>query len=269
MKNLIFILFLMVTSGAFAQGPPILVEKPIMLGQNRSELRLFYRNETRPNLKKYQSANFSYDIVGNQFWSIGVAGSYYMNSYINTYDVVNDKVEPFDGFGDLAINLKYQFLRKDYVGKTYRMLGKIKQTFPTGEYKNDPFIGNNEYETAISIVGGYESLKYGILHELGYNYSPTKEGRYLKFDLGFGLPLLKSKVPIRQINLYFEYQSKYHPYDEGPTHFDNFEAYYAQSIQFAAGVFTFEATYLWPLYRVHDGHFSKKEMFQIGSRMIL
>ena len=132
MKNLIFILFLMVTSGAFAQGPPILVEKPIMLGQNRSELRLFYRNETRPNLKKYQSANFSYDIVGNQFWSIGVAGSYYMNSYINTYDVVNDKVEPFDGFGDLAINLKYQFLRKDYVGKTYRMLGKIKQTFPTG-----------------------------------------------------------------------------------------------------------------------------------------
>jgi len=69
--------------------------------------------------------------------------------------------------------------------------------------------------------------------------------------------------------LYFEYQSKYHPYDEGPTHFDNFEAYYAQSIQFAAGVFTFEATYLWPLYRVHDGHFSKKEMFQIGSRMIL
>lgn len=203
-----------------AQGPPITGDKPIMLGANNKVVK------TLSEIRRTEAGTFTKTPL--------------MVHYLPTSDILVGAYLPFvhydfkDGrngqtLGDLELVGKYQFYRNDQTGKTFRMVAKTIQTLPTGKALGLDGISTNEYQSYLAIVTGYESIKYGISNELGYNFSPSDNLNELRYKLGFGLPLLKQTYPVNQLNLYFEYQNSWF------TAPSDYLLLYAQGIQYAKG----------------------------------
>ena len=110
---------------------------------------------------------------------------------------------------DIKLLGKYQFYRKDGTGKTFRIAAKTVQSLPTGEDLDVMDLSTGKYSGYYGVVAGYESLKYGISNELGYNWMPDGTMDEFVHKLGFGLPLLKPQYPNKQVNLYFEYTNSW------------------------------------------------------------
>ncbi len=243
MKNLcyagVMAVILFTTTIALAQGPPILGDKAIMLGAKRTIIKTL--NEVR-------------------FSSIGIfSKSYLMGHYLPTsntlfaihlpfisYNFKNKNTEQFDlnsgqDLGDIQFLGKYQFYRKDNIGKTFRIVVKTIQTLPTGKRIGIERISTGLYQSYFGIVAGYESLKYGFSNELGYNFVPDGMFDVLRHKLSFGLPLLKATYPVNQINLFFEYDNSWY------TQNNDFQILYSQGIQYAKGRFTVEIAIQFPL----------------------
>ena len=167
-------------------------------------------------------------------------------------------------FGDMQLKAKYQFYRKDGVGKTLRMAAKVEEVFPTGiNFENENF-GLDAYQTYIGGILGYETLKYGIGAELGYHiiHDSAWENR-IDVKAGFGLPLLKPTYPVNQLNLYFEYHM------ELTEHTLARNMHFTQGIQYAIKKFTAEFAYRHPL--VQEIDIENKNRFGIifGFRYII
>ena len=127
------------------------------------------------------------------------------------------------------------------MSKTFRLVVKTLQTLPTGKSLNVEGISTNDYQSYFGIVAGYESIKYGISNEIGFNIRPSNDMDEFRYKLGFGLPLLKSTYPVNQINLYFEYQNSWF------SAINEFMMLYAQGIQYAKGRLTIETAIQLPL----------------------
>jgi len=164
--------------------------------------------------------------------------------------------------GDVELLAKYQFYRKDGVGKTFRVVAKTLQTLPTGKALAVDGISTGDYHGYFGLVAGYESIKYGVSNELGFNVSPFSDLNELRYKLGFGLPLLPSVYPVKQINLYFEYQNSWF------TSMDAYMLLYAQGVQYAKGQVTVEASIQFPLVQIVSE--SEKRSFSIflGTRYV-
>ncbi|MEO1436447.1 MAG: hypothetical protein AAFV80_12980, partial [Bacteroidota bacterium] len=144
-------------------------------------------------------------------------------------------------FGRIGTWLEYQFFRKDKTGKTLRMVAKTLQTLPTGKNLGINDISLGEYQSYQAYVIGYETIKYGISGEVGYNLVPGTRTDEFRVKAGFGLPLLKPVYPVNQLNLYFEYTSNWFP------ELQNYELLYAQGIQYAIKRLTMEIAVQLPL----------------------
>jgi len=221
----------------FAQGPPITGGKPIMLGANS------WLVKSLTEIRKTEEGTFVKLPV--------------MVHYLPTANTLLGVHLPFVNYkfnegasgqtlGDIELLGKYMFYRKDEMGKTFRVVLKTIQTLPTGK----------------SLVAGYETIKYGISNELGYNISPSNDRDELRYKLGFGLPLLKPTYPVKQINLYFEYQSSwFHVVND-------FMLLYAQGIQYAKGRVTMEASLQLPLIQTISEDEQRKFSLFLGSRFV-
>jgi len=183
-----------------------------------------------------------------------------------SYQFNNSLLEKPNGntMGDIEIMAKYQFYRKDEMGKTFRLVAKTLQTLATGKALGIRGISTGQYQSYVGIVAGYESLRYGISNELGYNVIPNSNENELRYKLGFGLPLLKQSYPVKQLNLYFEYNSSW------LTQRKQYSLYYAQGIQYAIGKFTFELAAQIPFiqYRVPENEHINYSLFT-GMRYVL
>lgn len=235
MKNLIlwtFSLIVLFQIKAFSQGPPITGDKPVMLGadswviKNLTEIR-----NTEDGTFVAAPLMLHYLPTANSLIGVHVP-------FVNTkFDNQNGN----QSLGDIELLAKYQFYRKDGMGKTFRLVAKTLQMLPTGKELNLEGISMGNYQSYLSLIAGYESLKYGISNELGYSIQPSGEMDELRYKLSFGLPLMKPSYPVKKVNLYFEYQSSW---------FVNMQEYlllYAQGIQYAKGQFTVEAAIQFPL----------------------
>ncbi len=235
MKNYIIITILSI--GFFmgelpAQGPPITVDNPIMLGKNNLILR---------NLTEFRQTELG------DFTRIPVILSYLPSSDflvgVNMPYVSYNFKEGTRGssLGDISLFGKYQIYRNDMTAKTLRATIKTVQTLPTGENLGLPRMSTQLYQSYLGMILGYESIKFGIASELGYNWVPNGDMDELMFKLGFGLPLLAPIYPVNQINLYFEYTSIYHT-----TH-KYLDIHYSSGIQYALGQWTIEVAFELPL----------------------
>jgi hypothetical protein len=139
-----------------------------------------------------------------------------------------------DVLADMALLGKYQFYRKDATGKTFRMAAKSIQTLPTGRELDLAGLSTGTYAGYYGVVSGYESLKYGISAEVGYNWMPGGTLDEFMVKLGIGLPLLKPQYPNKQLNLFFEYSSSLF------TERDGYQLLYAQGVQYAGKNITFD-----------------------------
>ena len=134
---------------------------------------------------------------------------------------------------------------------------------PTGKSLDIEEMSTGDYSGYYALVGGYESLKFGISSEVGYRWVP--DGTLDKFQakLGFGLPLLKPTYPVNQLNLYFEYSS------EWLHERDAYQLLYAQGIQYARKKWTWEMAIQLPL--IQDAPVSEQLNYAVflGTRYIL
>lgn len=221
------------TITAWSQGPPILTDKPIMLGEKKGAIRSYflYRQNNHFSSRSVP-VMFDYNLRNDLELSAALP-LVFANELINK-----------NGIGDATVGVKYQFIRVDKIGKTFRVAAKAKQVIPTGAETIAPELGMQEWQTMLGIVGGIESIKYGIQGEVGYMLSADQEShmnKMLTYKLGFGLPLLKPVYPVKQVTLYFEY--------EGITisRYDHFAVFYAQGLQYAWNRWTFDVSAQWPL----------------------
>lgn len=201
-----------------AQGPPITSDKPIMLGGGS------FTTKTLAEVRSTQRGTFTY--VPIMLHYLPTANS--LVALHMPYVDYNFKAGATGGdMGDIRIMGKYQFFRKDATGKTFRLAAKTVQALPTGEELDLMEMSTGKYQGYYGVIAGYETLKYGISGEVGYNWMPDGTLDELRYKLGFGLPLLKPQYPNKQLNLYFEYASLW--FGER----DWYQLLYAQGIQYA------------------------------------
>ena len=256
-QALVLLLFAVCYStSAIGQGPPITADKPIMLSEGTFIAK---------TLSEYRSTDFG------EFSRIPFMLHYIFNKnalvavhvpYV-TYDFAPGFGEDGSGLGDMNILLKYQFFRKDKTGKTFRMVAKSLQNLPTGKKLDIHDISTGFYKGYYAVVAGYETIKYGISGEIGFNYSPMDETDELKVNLGFGLPLLKPVYPVNQINLYFEYSYV------RATEIGADMLLYAQGIQYARKRVTLETAIQLPLYQTDLHHGNRNYSLLFGARYII
>lgn len=222
----------LIQNSALSQGPPITGDKPVMLGANSWVVK------TLTEIRNTEGGTFSSAPLMVHYLPSA-------NSLIGIHvPLVNSKFDSQEGnqsLGDIALLGKYQFYRKDGMGKTFRLVAKTLQMLPTGEQLNLEGISMGTYQSYTGLIAGYESLKYGISNEIGYNLQPSGDMDELRYKLSFGLPLMKPSYPVKKVNLYFEYQSSWF------VNMDEYLLLYAQGVQYAKGQFTIEASIQFPL----------------------
>ena len=261
MKNIVGIVMLILlglgSNQLIAQGPPITGDKPIMLGAKRVVIK------TLSEFRKYEEgiALRTPIMVHYLPTSNFLLGVYIPMVYYNLKG--SSKFNEGVVLGDIEFLAKYQFFKKDGMGKTFRLVAKTLQTIPSGKKLGLEGMSTGLYQSYLGIVGGYESVKYGISSEIGYNLSPFDNEDEFRLKLGFGLPLLKQTYPVNQINLFFEYQNSFF------VESNNLLMLYAQGLQYAKGRFTIEGAIQFPLLQL--GAIERKREYSIffGMRYVI
>lgn len=245
------IAILLVQTASIAQGPPITADKPIMLGGNS------FTTKTLTEIRHINRGTFVYVPVMLHYLPTSNSLVALHLPYIH-YDMEDGTLG--SSLADIKVMGKYQFYRKDGTGKTFRMVAKTLQTLPTGKKIDAMDLSTGMYAGYYGIVAGYESLKYGISNELGYNWMPGGSLDELRYKLGFGLPLLKPQYPNKQVNLYFEYTNSWQ------VERDGYQLLYAQGVQYARKNITFDLAVQLPLVNdVREQDKLKYSLF-LGSR---
>lgn len=248
----VFLLFLSI-SNLSAQGPPIITDKPIMLGENRVILK------TLSSLEQHKDS---------LFWTSPLMVHYILKPNLivaGHIPMVGRMLKNGDseiGLGDINALLKYQVFRKDSKGKTFRIALKYQQFLPTGIESGRKEISTASWRSSAGAVLGYEALRYGLGLNAGVNMYPNEENDFY-YKGSVGLPLLPLVYPPKQINLYFEYQGTI-GLNTG-AHKLNF----TQGIQYAMRRITLETAVQIPL--IQGAEHSKNHLYTIffGSRFII
>ncbi len=258
LKNIIALLLLATWStNVWGQGPPITLDKPIMLGEKKGTVRPFAKiadNEV------HDFTAFVLDADYNFTNKLAVAAE---------VPLVFAQHGEGAGLGDIGLTAKYQFYRKDGMGKTIRIAAKAKNMFRTGKSLETPTLGMGHNMTYLGILAARESLRLGTQAEVGYAAMPSADHlNHWLYKLGFGLPLLKPVYPVNQINLYFEFEGVNLPRHNGANQYGY---YYAQGLQYAKGRFTFDLSVQFPISQQFHGTptFERKLWTLVGARMIV
>lgn len=246
---------LLVALKAEGQGPPITGDNPIMLSTGMFSVR------SMVEIRHTDEGSFVYTPLMVQYLPspktlIGIQVP------MTRFNFKEPSVNDGNHLGDILLLGKYQFLRNDQMGKTFRMVLKTVQTMPTGTDFGPNEISAGVYQGYYSIIAGYETIKYGISNEIGYNMVPDGTMDEWRYKLGFGLPLLSPKYPVHQINLYFEYATLWRPVQ------DAYELNFAQGVQYAKGRLTLEAAVQLPLYQKNVIQFAQNSSVFVGTRYI-
>lgn len=193
MNRLIIIVICVLTAtSVFAQGPPIYTDTPILLGLDGGGVRTFGKYISKENAKIYvQPIVIPYNFSSK--FQVGAIGM-----FINK----NPNGMPSQsGIGDAAAFAKYQLFQKDGKAKTFRIITKLMQVFPTGKTDTSPAIGNDSWQTQLGLVAGYVTLKYGLYGEVAYNLTSNGLPDNLVYNMAFVVPILPQKYPPNQLNL--------------------------------------------------------------------
>jgi len=235
-----------------AQGPPITADKPIMLSSGTILFKTLTEvRSTNQTTMTIAPIMVHYLPTSNTLASVHIPIEWAGNE------------EQALGLGDLELMLKYQFFRKDGMGKTLRAVLKNLQTFPTGDARDEHAFVSGKYQNYSAVVLGYESIRFGISNELGVKIINGSDRNELRYKLGFGLPLLKPSYPVNQINLYFEYQTSWF------YQMDEYELLYAQGIQYAKNRWTIETAIQFPLKHSFNQEEARKHSLFFGLRYVI
>lgn len=225
----VLLLILAKTGDVHAQGPPIVGDNSIMLGSRMTVLR---------NLTEVMLHHESYLVQSSQMVHFLPTSRTFLALHVPLVASGGDHgVDRPLQLGDVRIIGKYQWLRKDGTGRTLRLTSVAKATLPTGEPFRYGDLRSGEYGWYNGLILGYESVKYGLINEVGYQWYADRFYETLYYKAGLGVPLLPHRYPIRQVNVYLEVHNRYDLSKEA------FDSKPSLGIQLARGGATFEGAF--------------------------
>lgn len=244
-----------------AQGPPITSDKAIMLAQGNIVVKTLseYR---QTDLGTFTKVPLMVHYIAHPKILLGVHLPFTSHNFNTENNLFEDDFKNGSSLGDIELLGKYQFYRNDKMAKTLRMVIKTVQTLPTGKEYDIEGISTGAYQSYLSWVTGYETIKYGISNELGFRISPNENFNELVHKFGVGLPLLKPIYPVKQVNLYFEYSSAY------MFHHQAFMMLYAQGVQYAIKRLTLETAIQFPLIQTENIPNPRQFSWLVGTRYV-
>jgi len=199
-NHILLIICFLLTKNVLSQGPPITVETPIMLGLEGNGIRTFGKFISKENATIYiQPIGIPYNIT-----SKFQVGAIFPFKFITPTDS-----KTIGGFADMTVFAKYQLYKKDGTAKTFRVLGLLKQTFPTGKTSSSPAIGLGLSQTYIGLVLGKLNTKVGVYSDFGYNITNKNASDNFIYNFSVGFPLLPHKYPQKQLNTFLEFNGNY------------------------------------------------------------
>lgn len=254
-KTFILLVTLGLSNHVLAQGPPIFVDTPIMLGLEGRGIRTFANIVSKENENAYIHAiAFPYNVTNK--WQVGFVAPFVSKS--------PDGTESRSGFGDLQIFTKYQLFQTDGKAKTFRGLLKVAEIFPTGNSSEIPALGTGANQTVMSLVVGYVTTKYGFYSEVGYNVVGEQLPNRLLYGLAFGYPLLPQTYPPKQLNIFLELQGNYISDDIGNT------VFFSPGLQFIASrKVLFESGIQLPIDEAAPAGQHTNFLLRMGTRILL
>lgn len=238
-----------------AQGPPIITETPIMLGLEGSGVRTFGKFISKENANIYiQPIGIPYNI--NPKFQFGA---------IFPFKFITPKgEETTGGFADLTVFLKHQLYKIDGKAETFRIIGLVKQTFPTGSTSSTPEVGSGLHQTYIGLVIGKITIKKGLYGDVGYNITNKNASDNFIYNFAIGLPLLPHKYPQKQLNTYFEFNGNY---SFGPK---EHTVFISPGLQFIPGRrFLLETSFQIPIVQENISLNKTNYMILLGTRILI
>lgn len=242
------------TMPAEAQGPPIIGDKAIMLGQSLSLVRnLTEIRSTSVGTFTQSQLMFHYLPTSRSLFAVHIP-AVYRSGFASELD--NGGLE----MGDIQLKGKYQFYVDNGIGETFRIAAVLLQNLPTSTRSNTRRLSPGEYMSYQGLIFAYESVHYGLAGELAYTWEPTTDEDSFVQKVSVGLPLLTPAYPLKQINLYFEYRSQYH------VETGRYELLASQGIQYAYDAATVEVAYQTPLVQSEGFTVQQLHSWYLGAR---
>ncbi len=187
---------------ALAQGPPIYTDTPVLLGLSGSGVRTFGKFVKKEHADIYkQPFVLPYNITPKML----------VGAIIPLVNIKPANASAQFGVGDMAVFLKRTLYQKDNKAKTFRLMGKVQQVFPTGNTTDTPTLGAGSYQTLLGLVAGYITTKIGLYSEIGYTITTNGLPDNWVYNLAIGYPLLPQQYPAKQVNLFLELKGNYLP----------------------------------------------------------
>lgn len=239
-----------------AQGPPILTEKPIMLGEGKGTVRLMYVYAAADRLNaRFIMPSVDYNINNRIALELGLPFQQYVGSG--------------KGFvlSDVMVSGKYQYFKQDLQGKTVRLAAKLGHSFYVAkQHAHLRPAGTMIWGSYGGLVAGMESLRIGIIGDFGFSYvrdiAPRINETFFQGKLSVGVPLLKHVFPIRQLNVYLESEVT----DQVNARSAVF--YLAPGVQYVFGTIAFEAFYQRSVAHIGNNNYYPVETLGGGIRFI-
>jgi len=224
MQVAITILFLLSTE-AFAQGPPVNTDTPIFLGLEGRGARI--RTVIVRKTQLYQNGKKIEDPFGTE---ISATTFPIAIPYNVTTDLLVGVIVPVRnitikstgstrksfGLGDVEVLAKYLLLQVDRKGKTFRVAGKSSVKLATGSKNIDPPLGSGTVDYSLGTVAAWIGLKYGVYGDVSYSFNGSSNGlshgNSLTYNAAFGyrlIPAVYDTYPTQVVNLYLELNGKY------------------------------------------------------------
>lgn len=199
-RLIIMVVSILSVINTFAQGPPITTETPIMLGLEGNGIRTFGKFISKDNVNIYvQPIAIPYNITPK--FQVGAIFPFKF--------ITPENSKTTGGFADLTVFAKYQLYKNDGKAKTFRILGLVRQTFPTGSTSSNPAVGSGLSQTYVGIVLGKLNTKVGLYSDIGYNITNKNASDNFVYNFSAGVPLLPHKYPQKQLNSYLEFNGNY------------------------------------------------------------
>ncbi len=224
MQVVIAILILLSTE-AFAQGPPINTDTPIFLGlEGRgAKIRTVIVRKTQlyqdgkkiddPLEREVTATMFPIAIPYNVTTDL-LVGVKIPTLNMNMKSGGSTK-ESF-GLGDIAFFAKYLLLQVDRLGETFRVAGKGSVKLATGSKNIVPALGSGTVDYSLGAVAAWIELKYGVYGDVSYSFNGSSDGlsrgNNLTYNTAFGyrlIPAVYDTYPTQVVNLYLELNGKY------------------------------------------------------------
>lgn len=177
---------------AFAQGPPIFTESPIMLGLEGRGIRTF---------GKYVDAESANTYVQVLAVPYNISTTFQVGGVATLVQKSPEGMPGRTGFGDATIFLKQQVLQQDAKGKTFRILLKGTLGLPTADNSREPVLGSGVWNAGFGAITGYITTRLGLYAESGYRWRAGGNPGQFYYNMAVSVPMLPQQYPPKQLNI--------------------------------------------------------------------